>query len=162
MSKSPNKDADAEKVLKDGDAEKVLKDGPASDLQKPRARLSLDGAGETRIVERVIQGGGGGGSMHPPMLTRTNYQEWSLVMKVQMEAEGLWDVLVNDLFGSKRDDRRALAFILKGVLPELTRVLAVKATAKEAWETVKVMRVGTDRVHSGAELIVLQLEPTRS
>jgi hypothetical protein len=44
MSKSPNKDADAEKVLKDGDAEKVLKDGPASDLQKPRARLSLDGA----------------------------------------------------------------------------------------------------------------------
>jgi hypothetical protein len=146
MSKSPNKDADAEKVLKDGDAEKVLKDGPASDMQKPRARLSLDGAGETRIVERVIQGGGGGGGS----------------MKVQMEAEGLWDVLVNDLFGSKRDDRRALAFILKGVPPELTRVLAVKATAKEAWETVKVMRMGTDRVHSGAELIVLQLEPTRS
>jgi hypothetical protein len=56
--------------------------------QKKLARLSLDDAGEQRIVERVIDEGGG--LMHPLMLTRANYSEWALVMKVQMEAEGLW------------------------------------------------------------------------
>ena len=83
--------------------------------------------------------------MHPPMLTKTNYQEWSPVVKVQLEAEGLWDV-VQDGVGSTRDDRRALAFILKGVPPELMRVLAVKPTAQAAWDTIKTMRVGTERV----------------
>ncbi|KAK1644745.1 hypothetical protein QYE76_062550 [Lolium multiflorum] len=79
------------------------------------------------------------------MLTKTNYQEWSLVMKVQMEAEGHWDV-VNDLNGTNRDDHRALAYIQKGVSPELTRVLAVKDTAHDAWEALKTMRVGSERM----------------
>uniref|UniRef100_A0ACD5TW66 Uncharacterized protein n=1 Tax=Avena sativa TaxID=4498 RepID=A0ACD5TW66_AVESA len=128
---------------KDKELEAKKGDGSGSSLRKPLVWLSLDSAGETQIVERVIQGGGG--SMHPPMLTRTNYQEWSLVMKVQMEAKGLWDV-ISDLTGTNRDDRHALAFILKGVPAELMRVLAVKATTQDAWEAIKVMRVGTDRV----------------
>jgi hypothetical protein len=61
------------------------------------------------------------------MLTKTNYHEWSLVMKVQMEADGHWDV-INDLNGTNRDDRQALVFILKWVPPELTYILAVVGT----------------------------------
>ncbi|KAK1670210.1 hypothetical protein QYE76_058369 [Lolium multiflorum] len=115
---------------------------PAASASKSLARLSLNDGKDERIVERVYHGGGGS---QPPMLTKTNYQEWSLVMKVQMEAEGHWDV-VNDLNGTNRDDRRALAYILKGVPPELTRVLAIKDTAHDAWEALKTMRVGSERV----------------
>ena len=28
-----------------------------------------------------------------PMLTRTNYQEWSLEMKVNIQAQGLWEAI---------------------------------------------------------------------
>ena len=36
--------------------------------------------------------------------------------------------------------------LLKGVPPELMRILGAKATAKEAWDTLKTMRVGVERV----------------
>jgi hypothetical protein len=86
---------------------------PTASASKSLARLFLDDGKEGRVVEQVFQGGGG---LQPPMLTKTNYQEWSLVMKVQTEAEGHRDV-VNDLNGTNRDDRCALAFMLKGVPP---------------------------------------------
>jgi hypothetical protein len=38
-----------------------------------------------------------------PMLIKTNYQEWCMVMKVQMEADGFLDVF-NDLSGTNNDD----------------------------------------------------------
>jgi hypothetical protein len=79
------------------------------------------------------------------MLTKTNYQEWSLVMNVHMEAEGHWDV-VNNLKGTNRDDRRALAYILQGVPLELMRVLAVKETTHDVCEALKTMCVGSERV----------------
>ena len=126
----------------DSDKDKQEKGSPLSET-KPLARLSLEDT-DTRVVERVIHEGGGG-SMNPPMLTKTNYQEWALVVKVQLEADSLWDV-VQDGVGTTRQDRRALAFILKGVPPELTRVLAVKSTAQAAWETLKTMRIGIERV----------------
>jgi hypothetical protein len=126
----------------DGDKDKDKGTLPATSPTKSLARLSLNDGKDDRVVERVYHGGGGS---QPPMLTKSNYQEWSLVMKVQMEAEGHWDV-VNDLNGTNRDDRRALAYILKGVPPELTRVLAIKDTAHDAWEALKTMRVGSERV----------------
>ena len=36
--------------------------------------------------------------------------------------------------------------LLKGVPPELMRILGAKATAKQAWDTLKTMRVGVERV----------------
>jgi hypothetical protein len=60
-------------------------------------------------------------------LTRTNYTEWSLVMKVNLQAAGLWDVIEFGA-GDYRDDRTALAAILRAVPPEMQAGLAVRPT----------------------------------
>ncbi|WVZ51861.1 hypothetical protein U9M48_002964 [Paspalum notatum var. saurae] len=85
------------------------------------------------------------GAVELPMLTRTNYHEWSLVMKVSLEALGLWKAVESEKV-ERRDDRMALAAVLRGVPSELKATLAVKNTAKEAWEAVNKMCVGEDRV----------------
>ncbi|XP_073362516.1 uncharacterized protein [Aegilops tauschii subsp. strangulata] len=45
-----------------------------------------------------------------------------------------------------RDDRPALEAILRAVPPEMLATLAVKETAKEAWDSIKTIRLGVDRV----------------
>ncbi|CAO2191081.1 unnamed protein product [Urochloa humidicola] len=61
-------------------------------------------------------------------------------MQVSLEALELWDV-VEEESKDRAKDRRALAAILRGVPPEMKAGLAVKASAKEAWDSVKKMRV---------------------
>ena len=65
------------------------------------------------------------------MLTRTNYHEWSLLMKVKMQARQLWDAVE---FGDAEfhDDRRALQALCAAVPPEIGASLANKATTNEA------------------------------
>jgi hypothetical protein len=58
-----------------------------------------------------------------PMLTKSNYHEWSLLMKVKLQA------------------------LCATVPTELGASLANKATAKLAWESIAAARVGEDRVH---------------
>ncbi|WVZ62462.1 hypothetical protein U9M48_012211 [Paspalum notatum var. saurae] len=99
------------------------------------------------VGEKIIASSG---AVELPMLTRTNYHEWSLVMQVSLEALGLWKVVETDKV-ERHDDRMALAAILRGVPSELKAVLAVKATAKEAWAAVKTMRVGEDRVKNASK-----------
>lgn len=83
-----------------------------------------------------------------PMLTRMNYTEWSLLMKVKLEARGIWDAIK---FGGDdfHEDWMALEAILQAVPAEMVAGLAVKRTAKEAWEAIRAMRVGPDRVQKG-------------
>jgi hypothetical protein len=90
-------------------------------------------------AERVI------GAVELPLLTKSNYIEWSLVMQVSLEAMGLWSVVETGK-GERRDDRLALSAILRAVPSEMKAGLVVKPTAKEAWEAVRSMRVGDDRV----------------
>jgi hypothetical protein len=80
-----------------------------------------------------------------PTLTRSNYAEWAMVMRVQLQAARLWDVIK---YGADddQDDRAALAALLRAVPPEMVRTLAAKDCAKTAWETIKTMRLGSDRV----------------
>ncbi|CAH9146107.1 unnamed protein product [Cuscuta epithymum] len=103
----------------------------------------LGGGSDTHIVERVIRESDG--AAHYPTLTRTNYGDWTILMKVQLQAQGLWDV-IEEGPGEILDDRRAMSALLRAVPPELVRTLGVKATAKEAWDTLKTMRVGVERV----------------
>lgn len=95
-------------------------------------------------AERVVPNTG---AVELPLLTKTNYHEWSLVMQVSLEALELWDA-VEAVSAERAKDRRALAAILRAVPPEMKAGLAVKKSAKEAWEAVKKMRVGDDRVKS--------------
>jgi hypothetical protein len=80
-----------------------------------------------------------------PLLTKSNYTEWCLVMQVSLEAMGLWSVVETGK-GERRDDRLALSAILRAVPSEMKAGLAVKPTAKEAWEAVRTMRVSDNRV----------------
>ncbi|KAL6905380.1 hypothetical protein ACP4OV_002981 [Aristida adscensionis] len=87
------------------------------------------------------------GTIELPLLTKSNYHEWSLVMQVCLEAMGLWGA-VESSKAQRREDRLALAAILRGVLSDMKIVLAMKETAKEAWDSVKLMRVGDAHVKS--------------
>ena len=98
------------------------------------------------IVERVVKESSG--SIQWPMLTRTNYQEWSLLMRVNMEAQGFWHAVKpedGDVI-EYREDRLALATVLQSVPTEMLDSLARKRTARSAWEAVKTVRVGVQRV----------------
>lgn len=84
-----------------------------------------------------------------PLLTRTNYHEWSLVMQVSMEALEQWDA-VEAVSKDRGKDRRALATIIRAVPREMKAGLAVKKSAKEAWDAVKKMHAGDDRVKAAS------------
>ena len=133
--------SDEEKARKKLEEEKAKAE--ASELGKSLARLSTEEGSGVRVVERVVHSGGGGGP--PMMLTRTNYSDWAMITKLQLQADELWRV-VDTGQGTDRDDRRAMIALLKGVPPELMRILGAKATTKEAWDTLKTMRVGVERV----------------
>ena len=79
------------------------------------------------------------------MLTKSNYHEWSLLMKVKLQAQRLWEVVhVGGV--SYDDDRRALEALCAVVPTELGASLANKATTKLAMESIATTRIGDNRV----------------
>ena len=95
------------------------------------------------VHQRVIKDAGG--SANWPMLTRTNYGEWSVLMRVMLEARSLWDAVTLD-DAEFSEDRMALEIILRAVPTEKMTGLATKGSAKGAWDAIARMRVGPDRV----------------
>lgn len=84
-----------------------------------------------------------------PMLNRGNYTTWALKMKVNMQAHGIWEVV--DPKGSEavvadKKDKIALAAIYQSIPEDVLLSIAEKETAKDAWEAVKVLCQGADRV----------------
>jgi predicted NAD-dependent protein-ADP-ribosyltransferase YbiA (DUF1768 family) len=104
----------------------------------------------TTIIERVVPHAGS--NIVYPVLTRTNYQEWALLMTVNLQAQGLWHAVEPqaDERIEYREDRLALAAILRAVPPEMLGSLARKRTARSAWEAIKTVRVGVLRVRESA------------
>jgi len=78
------------------------------------------------------------------MLTKTNYAEWSMVMKVKMQARRMWDAV---RYGDADfdEDRRALEALLAAVPTEMHSSLANKRAAKDAWDAIAAARIGSDR-----------------
>ena len=93
------------------------------------------------MQERIVPSG----SIVWPMLTATNYFEWSMLMQINMEASLLWDAVEGNP-SSIPNDKAALAAILRSVPPEMVGTIVVKKTAKEAWDTIRTMRMGVARV----------------
>jgi hypothetical protein len=46
------------------------------------------------VIQRVIREVGGGSSY--PALTKTNYSDWVLLMKVKLKAQALWSIIADD------------------------------------------------------------------
>lgn len=91
----------------------------------------------------------GGVSLNYPMLARSNYTAWSLKMKVFMQAHGVWEAVEPKDPGTtveEKIDKVALAAIYQGIPEDMLLSLAEKKTAKDAWEAIKIMCLGSDRV----------------
>ena len=64
---------------------------------------------------------------------------------MQLQGACLWEA-IDPRSEDERQERLALGAILRSVPPEMVPVLAAKDNAKAAWDAIKVMRVGVDRV----------------
>ena len=89
------------------------------------------------------------------MLTCTNYGDWALLMQVMLEARQLW-VAMSEGTSKRETDRTAMECLLRSVPPEMISTLALKPTVKEAWDTVRMMRLGVERVQE-ARVMVLNM-----
>jgi hypothetical protein len=67
------------------------------------------------------------------------------VTRVNLQAAGLWEAVH---YGNVEyhDDRHALAALLRAVLAEMQAGVANKESAREAWQAIRRIRVGADRV----------------
>ena len=81
-----------------------------------------------------------------PVLTRSNYQSWASHVQCNLEGLNLWDAIEKGEKAERRQDRLALGSMLRGVPTEMHSMLLNKKTAKEAWEAIKTMLLGADRV----------------
>lgn len=84
-------------------------------------------------------------SINYPQLTRSNYTLWAMQMRVGMQSAGVWAATSSEDVDHVMD-RDALLAIYQGVPEDVLPSLAGKDTAKQAWEAIKVMNVGHDRV----------------
>jgi hypothetical protein len=103
-----------------------------------------EGASGGGVIQRVIHEVGGGSSY--PTLTKTNYSDWALLMMVKLKARGLWSA-VEPGGGDEQEDMMALD-ILSNVVPA--------EMVKEAWEAIKTMRIGDDRVRASTTQTLLR------
>ncbi|CAN6181165.1 unnamed protein product [Urochloa humidicola] len=118
---------------------------PPSSPKKPfggKGGEDAESSGKGEVV-RVIREIGGAASW--PMLTKTNYTQWSLVMKVKMQARNLWGAIKPGGV-SLQEDYMALDAITNAVPPEMVASLAAKNSALEAWNAVKERRIGSEQV----------------
>lgn len=99
--------------------------------------------GEKESVDRELNQAAG--NLVWPMLTRTNYQEWASHVQCNLEGMYLWDAVESDK-PDRRRDRLALGAMLRGVPQEMHSMLLNKRSVKEAWEALKTMRLGAERV----------------
>lgn len=90
-----------------------------------------------------------GGSMNYPLLTKTNYNDWSLMMKLKLQARCLWNA-VDPSSVAFHENRMALEAICSVVLPEMIFSLATKLSTKEAWESIRTMQIGDDRIRKSS------------
>ncbi|XP_062230147.1 uncharacterized protein LOC133927761 [Phragmites australis] len=109
----------------------------------PKARIGDSGkkASGIKIGDAPKLGDDGAGGSHQVVVERVVRESSSSVV--------LPDV-VEAVSKDRAKDRRALAAILRAVPPEMKAGLAVKKSAKEAWDAVKMMRVSDDRVKSAS------------
>jgi hypothetical protein len=80
-----------------------------------------------------------------PVLTKINYYDWTALMRVMLQARGLWDTVIVGTM-DYTEDRLALKVIAKAVPPELMGSIASKPSTKAAWESLVLCNVGVDRV----------------
>ncbi|CAA7389732.1 unnamed protein product [Spirodela intermedia] len=95
------------------------------------------------------------------MPTKTNYDDWALLMKVKLRARLLWTAIEKGAV-EPHEDMQALDALCSAVPPEMWPVIANKETAKEAWEAIATMRIGDDREGESVDDYALRLNSMAS
>jgi len=80
------------------------------------------------------------------MLTKTNYAEWSVMMKVMLRPRGLWEVVNFDDI-PEHEDLMAMEAISKSVPADMVVMMTNKGSAKAAWDDIKTANVSVERIH---------------
>jgi len=94
-----------------------------------------------------------------PMLSRMNYSEWSMLMQCNYEAMEIWETIDPGTNVKRPQDRQAMSALLRSVPKGMWATLGNKKTVKEAWEVVKMMRLGADRVKDlNAQKLIQEFE----
>lgn len=97
------------------------------------------------------------GSLMWPILTRSNYTEWAILMQCNFEILEVWEAIEPGGEAVKRtQDCQAMGGLLRSVPQEMWQMLGAKKNVKEAWEAVKSMRVGAERVKEANAQRLLQ------
>jgi hypothetical protein len=99
------------------------------------------GSGTTVIQRKVHEVGN---RTVYPLLTKINYSEWSMLMKVKLKARGLW-VTVDKGGIDPQEDMMALDALVSALPPEMVVTVADKSSAKDAWQAIATMHVGDER-----------------
>jgi hypothetical protein len=78
-----------------------------------------------------------------PMLTRTNYGEWSVHMKWKLKASHWWKAVQE---GDADEDAEVgiMEALMESTPSEYHEALGSKDTAKEAWDMLASFRFGSD------------------
>jgi hypothetical protein len=80
------------------------------------------------------------------MLTKSNYHEWSLLMKVKLQARHLWEVVhIGDVGYS--DDRWALDALCAVMPLDIVATIADKPMVKMAWDAITLRCIGGEHLH---------------
>jgi hypothetical protein len=105
-----------------GGGEKKVQPSRSPPRGRSHSRRRRSSRAGSRVVDRVIEQSSANVSW--PMLSRTNYPEWALVMEVNFQNLQVWDVIdigVNDDPDEDeyQADRQAMARLLRSVPSEL-------------------------------------------
>lgn len=93
--------------------------------------------------------GGGSIGLSYPTLAKNNYTTWALKMKIYMQAQGVWVAIEQSdpkVAVEEKTDKVAMAMLYQGLPEDMLLSIAEKGTSKEAWEALKTMCQGGDRV----------------
>jgi hypothetical protein len=72
-----------------------------------------------------------------PMLDRSNYPEWTMLMQCNLEALEIWHGIDPGTNVKQSQDRQAMSTLLRSVLKEMWPSLGGRKTVKEVWEAVR-------------------------
>jgi hypothetical protein len=93
-----------------------------------------------------------------PLLTKTNYTDWSAMMRVMLRARGLW-AAVKQGTTDEVEDQMSMEALLRDMPLEMAPSLVSKPSAKAAWDQLESLRFGSDRARmSSAQRVRRQYE----
>jgi hypothetical protein len=83
------------------------------------------------------------------VLTKTNYSDWAMMMRVKLKARWLW-VVVDKGDLDPQEDMMALDALMSVEPPVMLAIVADNKMVKEAWDSITTMHVGDDCVKKAA------------